>query len=144
MFQRILIPVDLENIEFADKAMKAAIIQAKQFNAHIHVISVMPGFGMSLVGNYFPEDAMKKARHEVSQKLADYVEKTIPDDIPCSCEVLQGKPHKGILKAAKDTNADLIVIPSHNYKRMEKALLGSCTSRVVQQSTISVMVVKPG
>jgi len=143
MFNKILIPVDLENIEFAEKAMKVAIQQAKDSGASIHVVTVIPGFGMSMVGSFFPEDAMAKALTAVTKKLKVYVGKKVPKDIEVSFKVLQGKPQKEILKESKTVAADLIVIPSHNYSKVDRALLGSCTSLVVERAKVSVMVIKP-
>ncbi len=142
MFRKILMPIDLENTAFAEKATQIAVQQAIIHQATMHIITVIPGFGMSLVGNFFPEDTMTKAMAAIKFELEAYVRAKIPKAIPTSCEVIQGKPHKGILRSAKDFRADLIIIPSHNYKRMEKALIGSCADRVVQQAKVSVIVIK--
>lgn len=143
MFSKILIPVDLENEQFADKAMAAAIKQAADSDALLHVVTVIPGFGMSMVGAFFPEDAMEKAITAVTKKLKEYVSRKVPKSINVSAKVLQGKPHKEILKESKAVDADLIVIPSHNVTRVDKVLLGSTTSRVVERAKVSVMVIKP-
>ena len=143
MFNKILIPVDIENSEFVEKAMKVAVRQAKDYDAALHVVAVIPGFGMSMVGSFFPEDAMAKALKAVTKELKEYVEANIPKELKISLKVLQGKSHKEILKESKATGADLIVIPSHNYKKVDRVLLGSCTSRVVEQAKVSVMVIKP-
>lgn len=143
MFNKILIPVDLENELFAEKALSVAIQQAENSNASLHVVTVIPGFGMSMVGSFFPEDAMEKAISAVTKNLATYVKKNVPKSIKVSVKALQGKSHKEILKESKAVGADLIVIPSHNYTRVDKALLGSTTSRVVERAKVSVMVIKP-
>ncbi len=143
MFNKILIPVDIENVEFVEKAMEVAIRQAKEYDASLHVVTVIPGFGMSMVGSFFPEDAMAKALTAVTKQLKKYVDTNIPKEINVSFKVLQGKSHKEILKESKAIGADLIVIPSHNYKKVDRVLLGSCTSRVVERSKVSVMVIKP-
>ena len=143
MFNKILIPVDIENTEFVEKAMKVAIRQAKDYDASLHVVTVIPGFGMSMVGSFFPEDAMAKALAAVTKQLKEYVDTNIPKEIKVSLKVLQGKSHKEILKESKTIGADLIVMPSHNYKKVDRVLLGSCTSRVVERAKVSVMVIKP-
>lgn len=143
MFSKILIPVDLENELFAEKAMAVAIQQAIDSNAELHVVTVIPGFGMSMVGSFFPEDAMEKALTAVTKKLKQYVNTKIPKSIKVSAKVLQGKAHKEILKESKAVGADLIVIPSHNVTRVDKVLLGSTTSKVVERANVSVMVIKP-
>ena len=143
MFSKILIPVDLENELFAEKAMAVAVQQAIDSNAELHVVTVIPGFGMSMVGSFFPEDAMEKALTAVTKKLKQYVNTKIPKSIKVSAKVLQGKAHKEILKESKAVGADLIVIPSHNVTRVDKVLLGSTTSKVVERAKVSVMVIKP-
>lgn len=143
MFSKILIPVDLENELFAEKALAVAIQQATDSNAVLHVVTVIPGFGMSMVGSFFPEDAMQKALAAVTKKLKQYADKKIPGAIKVTTKVLQGKPHKEILKESKAVGADLIVIPSHNVTKVDKVLLGSTTGRVVERAKVSVMVIKP-
>lgn len=143
MFNKILIPVDLENELFAEKALKVAIQQATDSSAELHVVTVIPGFGMSMVGAFFPEDAMEKALTAVTKNLKKYVDKKVPKSVKVSAKVLQGKAHKEILKESKAVGADLIVIPSHNVTRVDKVLLGSTTSRVVERAKVSVMVIKP-
>ena len=143
MFNKILIPVDIENTEFVEKAMTVAIQQAQDCGASLHVVTVIPGFGMSMVGSFFPEDAMAKALTAVTKQLKEYVDNNTLKETKTSFKVLQGKPHKEILKESKAIGADLIVIPSHNYKKVDRVLLGSCTSRVVEQAKVSVMVIKP-
>lgn len=143
MFSKILIPVDLENELFAEKALAVAVQQATDSDAELHVVTVIPGFGMSMVGAFFPEDAMEKALTAVTKKLNQYVQNKIPKSVNVTAKVLQGKSHKEILKESKAVEADLIVIPSHNVTKVDKVLLGSTTSRVVERAKVSVMVIKP-
>ncbi|MCG8608972.1 MAG: universal stress protein [Pseudomonadales bacterium] len=144
MFKQIVIPVDLDELAFADKAMSVALRQAEEFNAKLHIISVVPGYGMPMVGSFFPKDAMGKAFKTLKKRLQDYAGETAKSGVKVSSALLEGsKPYKVILKEAKKVGADLIVIPSHNYRRVDKILLGSCTSRVVERAKMSVMVIKP-
>jgi len=52
--------------------------------------------------------------------------------------------HAGIeiISAAKDLNADLIVLGSHAKSDIEKILLGSVTTHVVRHSPVSTLVVR--
>ncbi len=56
--------------------------------------------------------------------------------------VRDGKPYAEIIRAAKDTNADLIVMASHGRGRLAELLLGSTTDRVVQKAPCAVLVVR--
>ncbi|MFQ6024729.1 MAG: universal stress protein, partial [Acidiferrobacterales bacterium] len=81
MFKKILVPVDLTEPAFADKAVAAAVEEARHHKADLHVMTVLPGFGMPIVASFFPADAMQKAAQEVKKELQDYVAKKVPKDI---------------------------------------------------------------
>ncbi len=57
MYKHILVPVDLNEQGFADKAVQLAVWHAKHSNAEIHLLNVLPGIHMSMVATYFPKDA---------------------------------------------------------------------------------------
>ncbi|WP_162364912.1 universal stress protein, partial [Enterococcus faecium] len=57
--------------------------------------------------------------------------------------IAEGKPYATILDYAERLGADLIVMPSHKRSRIDKVMLGSVASKVVENSPINVMVVKP-
>jgi len=141
MFKNILIPIDLQETELAEKAIKIAIEEAHKHKAEISVLTVIPGFGMPLVATFFPDDAMQDAVKEVAKQLKKYVAKTFPDDITTHAIIADGNPPEQVLKQAKKTRADLIIIPSHNQS-VSQVLLGSCAAKVVEQAKCSVMVIK--
>ncbi len=142
MFKKILVPVDLQKSKYAAKAMQIAVEEAKKHGASLHVITVVPGFGTPLVASFFPEKAFKEAMREVSKELKAYVTKHVPDDVPVKLTIAEGNPYEKIIREANKVNADLIVIPSTNRKKMEQLVLGSCTSKVVQHAGCSVMIVR--
>lgn len=141
MFKKILIPIDLQETELAEKAIKIAIEEAYKHNAEIFVLTVIPGFGMPLVATFFPDDAMKDAVKEVAKQLKKYVAVTFPKDIKTHPVIADGNPPEQVLRQAKEIRADLIIIPSHNQSASQ-VLLGSCAAKVVEQAKCSVMVIK--
>ena len=52
--------------------------------------------------------------------------------------MVKGDPAREILRAARDENVDLIVMPTHGYGAFEKFMLGSVTAKVLHQSTCPV------
>ncbi|MCU8500973.1 universal stress protein, partial [Vibrio vulnificus] len=54
-----------------------------------------------------------------------------------------GKPYATILEYAEKLGADLIIMPSHKRSKIDKVVLGSVASKVVENSPINVLVVKP-
>lgn len=67
----------------------------------------------------------------------------VPEDLEVKLRAVEGVPHHAILKESKRIKADLIVLPSHDPKRMERFFLGSVAARVVDRSHVSVIVIRP-
>lgn len=143
MYKHILVPVDLNEKGFGDKALQQAIWHAKQANATLHLLNVLPGIHMSMVATYFPKDAAAKMKQDVRAQLTAFAEQHIGDAVPYQLHVAEGKPYSTILDYAKQLRADLIVMPSHKRSKLDKVMLGSVASKVVELSPVHVLVVKP-
>ncbi|WP_413699795.1 universal stress protein [Psychromonas sp. KJ10-10] len=143
MYKNILVPVDLNEQGFADKAVELAVVYAKHENAKIHLLNVLPGIHMSMVANYFPKDATHKMKVDMKQKLKDFVATHVGDNITYKTYIAEGKPYKCILEYVAKVEAELIIMPSHKRSKVGKVLLGSIANTVVQKSPINVLVVKP-
>ncbi|MCP3868608.1 MAG: universal stress protein [Gammaproteobacteria bacterium] len=141
MFKNILMPIDLQETHLAAKAVKIAITEARKHGADIHIMTVMPGFGMPMVATFFPDNAMKKAMKEIGAELKRYIAANFPNDIKTHPHLDEGSPAERILDQARDVKADLIVIPSH-AQSLGQVFLGSCAAKVVEHATCSVMVIK--
>ncbi|MGR5248709.1 universal stress protein [Vibrio aestuarianus] len=143
MYKHILVPVDLNDKGFADKAVELAVWHARHSNAEIHLLNVLPGIHMSMVATYFPKDAAAKMKSDVKQQLKQFADQHIDDEIIYKLHVAEGKTYATILDYAEKLGADLIVMPSHKRSKIDKVMLGSVASKVVQHSPINVLVVKP-
>ncbi|WP_087026627.1 universal stress protein [Thaumasiovibrio subtropicus] len=143
MYKQILVPVDLNEKGFADKAVQLAVWHAKHSNAHIHLLNVLPGIHMSMVSTYFPADAVKTMRKDTEAQLTQFAEQFIPEELIYQTHIAEGKPYATILDHAERLGADLIILPSHKRSKLDKAMLGSVAAKVVENSMINVLVVKP-
>ncbi len=141
MFKKILMPIDLQETKLADKAVKVAVSEARKHGASLHVLTVIPGFGMPLVATFFPKSAMQKAVKQVAKELKKYVADTIPEDVKVLPIIAEGEPAEKVVEQANQLKADLIIIPCH-AKSKRQVLLGSCAAKVVEQAKCSVTVVK--
>jgi universal stress protein F len=146
MFRKILVPIDLQNPSFFDRALVIALheVEAQTDESTLCIMSVLPGFNMPLVASFFPKDAMSKAVDNAKVMLKDYVKDKIPMDTSYTTVVSIGTAHEKVLDQAKLIDADLIVMPSHTPKRYRsnQFLLGSCTHKVVEHAHCTVMVVR--
>ena len=145
MFKQLLLPVDIScgTNQQTLKAIKTSVELATAYQAQLHVLTVLPGFGSPLVASYFPKQDLNKILDSIYLRLRELVEPHIPDDLDVKLRAVEGTPHQAILKEAKRIRADLIVLPSHDPKRMERFFLGSVAAKVVERSHVSVMVVRP-
>lgn len=142
MFKRLLLPLDISEGKESLKAIQTAVGLAKTYQAVLHILTVLPGFGSPLVASYFPRQDMDKALDAIYQQLLDLAEPHIPEGLEVKLRALEGKPYKQILKEAQRIQADLIIIPSHSPKAVERFFLGSTAARVVERAEISVMVIR--
>ncbi|EHK8999899.1 universal stress protein [Vibrio vulnificus] len=143
MYKQILVPVDLNDKGFSDRAVELAVWHARQANAQLHLLNVLPGIHMSMVASYFPKDAAQKMKQDVMQQLKNFADQHIADEIVYKVHVAEGKPYATILEYAEKLGADLIIMPSHKRSKIDKVVLGSVASKVVENSPINVLVVKP-
>lgn len=81
MYQNILLTVDLNDEASWAKALPAAIGEAKAPGATLHVVSIVPDFGVSMVGSFFPDDFEEKALAETREKLAAFCAENVPSEI---------------------------------------------------------------
>ena len=141
MYKSILLPVDLGDKSSWAKALPVAVTLAKQHGAKIHLLTVIPDYGMSVVGSFFPKDFEEKARSSSDAELNALLSEHIPEDIPTEAHVERGAIYKEIMMAADKQDCDLIVIASHRPE-MSDYLLGPNAARVVRHASQSVFVVR--
>ena len=143
MYKNILVPVDLNDKGFSDKAVEIAVWHAKHSGAKVHLLNVLPGVHMPMVSAYFPKDAAEKMKIDVKKQLNEFAEDNVTDNVVYKAYVAEGRPYSTILTYADKLHIDLIVIPSHKRSKVNKVILGSVASKVVENSPINVLVVKP-
>lgn len=139
MYKDILLSVDLEDDNSWRKALPTAVEYAKAFGSRIHVISVVPEFGM--VRQFFPDDYESQLKDSVKSKLHEFTAERIPDDVSVRHIIAHGTIYREINKAAEQINADLIIMASHR-PGVGDYLLGPNAARVVRHSRRSVLVVR--
>ncbi len=137
----ILVPVDIGHPESSAKALKEAVRQAGIDGAKLHVLTVIPDFGMALVGSYFPRDYEKKAMADAEKALKAFVKENLPEGIEAETHVRHGTIYKEIVSAAKELGVGLIVIASHRPE-MKDYFLGPNAAKVVRHAKQSVLVVR--
>ena len=141
MYKNILLTVDLNQESSWKKALPAAVEYCQAFGSTLHVATVIPDFGLSAVGAYFPEDFADKALAKAKEDLQAFIGERIPSDVETRHSVGYGTVYEEILKIAKETDCDMIVMASHRPE-LKDYLLGPNAARVVRHADCSVLVVR--
>jgi nucleotide-binding universal stress UspA family protein len=68
--------------------------------------------------------------------------RSAPPGVVAGVRVELGTPWRSILDAARDVDADLVIIGSHGYGGLDR-LLGTTAAKVVNHADRSVLVVRP-
>ncbi len=90
MYKHILLTVDLDDKDSWSKALPLAISNAETHGAALSVMTVVPDFGMSLVGQYFPKDHVEKVMKEANKRLHELVAARVPSGMQVQHLVRQG------------------------------------------------------
>lgn len=141
MYRKILLPVDLNEESSWRAALPTAVEYCRAFGAELHLMTVVPDFGMTAVAQYFPEDYADQAIADAKTALDKLSAEHIPDGIKVRCTVGYGTIYEEILEAARKTKCDLIAMASHR-PALRDYLLGPNAARVVRHADCSVLVVR--
>ena len=141
MYKNILLTVDLTDPTSWRKALPAALELCRVEGATLHMLSVVPDFGMTVVAQYFPEEFQNKAVEQARQELQDLSAAQVPAGVKVKHVVAHGTIYEEIIDTAKTIDADLIVIASHRPE-LKDYLIGPNAARVVRHAERSVLVVR--
>lgn len=141
MYKHILIAVDLEDGQTWQKPLDVACEYAKAFGSTLHIMTVVPNFGMSIVGTFFPADYEDKVMEKATETLHGFVKTHVPSEIPVQHIVGLGSIYEEILRVAGEITPDLIVMGTHR-PNMQDYLIGPNTARVARHATCSVLIVR--
>jgi nucleotide-binding universal stress UspA family protein len=141
MYDNILLAIDLAHLDDEREAVETTVRYARDFGSKIHILTVVPDYGLSFVGGFFPSDHEKRALEAANSQLHAFTGQAIPAEIRHRHIVDHGVIYKIILHYARETKADLIVM-SAGRPELEDYLLGPNAARVVRHAKCSVLVVR--
>jgi len=142
-FNPVLCAVDISDDTRDIGVLKQAARLAALDEAQLDVITVVPDYGMSVVGAFFEPGHHDKAVEEARRRLNDLVTAALGEDANARVRhiVSTGNAYEEILKTAEADGAGLIVIGAHKPD-FKDYLLGPNAARVVRHSNCSVHVVR--
>lgn len=142
-YRKILLPIDLNDTASWADALPSAMDIARSAGggATVSLITVVPDFGLSIVGSFFPDDFEPKALAEAQARLHAFADAHVDPTLLGDLRIGHGSVYKEIIDTATALDADLIVMAAHRPD-LEDFLLGPNAARVVRHSRCSVLVVR--
>jgi nucleotide-binding universal stress UspA family protein len=141
--KKILVPIDFSAC--SQKALQYAVPFARQFNARIVLLHVvpLPGAFERELGAIDSEALISVGvREEAGRRLDELIAETIPASVVTETEVRHGVKSIEIVQAAKKMAIDLIIISTHGRTGRAHAFAGSVAEDVARLAPCPVLVVR--
>ncbi|HYQ48785.1 MAG TPA: universal stress protein, partial [Thermodesulfovibrionales bacterium] len=125
----------------SEKAVRTAIALARQFGSSLTVIAVIPEPYLAEVVEF---DRMRilDSLNKDARKALERLKELATGITRIKTLIKSGSPAVEILDAAEKMKASLIVTGSHGSHGARRFLLGSVSSKIVDNAPCSVLVVK--
>lgn len=128
--------------ELGEIAVRTALALAKETSAkRVHLVHVVHyATSVPYPTTFAPTDATafsEAQKRHAMQRLED----VRSDAVEITREVRVGLPARDLAAAAGDAGADVIVVASHGYGALGRAVFGSVTSTLMRVSKIPILVV---
>tara|TARA_R110002095_G_scaffold214866_2_gene207727 strand:- start:115 stop:585 length:471 start_codon:yes stop_codon:yes gene_type:complete len=141
--KKILVPTDFS--EFGEQALLYGCELAKKFNSQLHLLNVV----QDAVAMFPEPNMMGTSMNDLvadMQNLARKQLESMPDlpgteDLQVVREVRVGPAFLEIVRYAKKSDIDLIVIGTHGRTGIKHMLLGSVAEKVVRKAPCPVLTV---
>jgi len=142
-YKRILCPVDLD--EFSTQALKEAGALALSSGATLyvfHAILVNPLTSEGAIGGLgaqeFYDSQLQLAQKQIAPMISG-----LPKELTCHVIVEVGDAASLIIKQTTAIGADLVVMATHGRRGLKHLVLGSVAEKIVRESPVPVLTVRP-
>ena len=141
MFKNIVIPVDLSDKQSIKVVFPPALNFVNAFDSKIHLVHIMPDFGMKVLEDYLPRNWMKDQKEKYKVLFDELIAKYVPEGVEDEFSVGRGAIYDEVINYSEKVNADLIML-SAVRPQFKDYMLGPNASKIVRHSSISVMVIR--
>lgn len=145
MFPKILLPSDFSDC--SAEAARTARRLAEHFGSRIVVLHVLdePAALDPMFRGEVPLEMLRERMERYSRDAMDrFVAERFQGYPAVETRVASGIPYREILREARDTAADLIVIGTHGRTGVEHVIFGSTAEKVVRMAPCPVLSVRQG
>lgn len=142
---RVVVPLDGSSL--AEHALPVAVDLAADLGVPIHLVQVIDSDPVrdSVRGGILAARALEETRSRTESEARDYLSARAMDllnrDERATWEVREGKPTAEIMASLKP--GDLLVMTTHARGGLTRWLLGSVANRLVRESPVPILLVRP-
>ncbi len=123
------------------KSLRRAGRMAKTEGAVVTVVYVIPRYEEMV--EFFMTESIKTRLHAEAEKVLDSARNLASEEgFPVATLIREGRPAETVVEMASKLGSDLVVMGSHGWSGVDKAIIGSTTERVVINATCPVLVAK--
>lgn len=141
MFDKILLPIDINHPESWSKALPAAR-QCAGDTGEIHLLGIVHDLGAAVISSFLPDDFEKKAMEDLKAKLNDMAQNEASGGGKFETHVGHGHVPETVLRIAGQIGADLIIMAAHPPNDLQSLLIGTYADKVVRHADIPVLTVR--
>ena len=134
----ILHPTDFS--KHSEFAFEVAAALARDYNASLILLHVIPPPMVVYTGNCVPAEMWPNVE-EIKENLRNLEKRT--SRIPVESLIREGDPVEVILRVAKETHSDVIIMGTHGRTALCRLLLGSVAEAVICKAPCPVLTAKP-
>jgi nucleotide-binding universal stress UspA family protein len=142
--QTIVVPIDFS--PSLDRAVDYAAALAGPFGAALHLVHVVEEPFLAGAGWEWSVPDVRAMREQLVSdslaRLAKIAERLTQRGLAVTSAVAYGAPAEGIVTAAEDRGADLIVMSTHGRSGVPHLVLGSVAERVIRSAPCPVLAVR--
>jgi len=122
--------------------LDTAVAFGRMFDASLDLVHVREPLVYTLTEGFVSSEADRAdALERIDAGLAALADRVTHEGLPCVTSSLDGVTHLELLRHARRTGADLIIVGVHERGAISHAVLGSVAERVVQKAGVPVLVV---
>lgn len=138
-YQSLLVPFD--GSESSRKALVKACRLAKVDGAEVSVLYVIPRYEEMM--DFFKTDSVKKSLFQQAEKIVDGAKGLAASSgVSIKAVVQEGHADDKIVEIADTMKHDLIVVGTHGWRGVNKALLGSTAERVIARTSCPILIAR--
>lgn len=141
---RILVPTDFS--KFSRIALTYASDFADKFAADLYLLHVVQDLAVFIPDMITVAPPPAPTIEQMTRAVHDAFDRLVKDNqlerFPIHREVREGTPFYEIVRYAKETHIDLIIMGTHGHTGLTHMLLGSVTEKVVRKAPCPVLTVR--